>query len=258
MVDFLGKIFAGIFGTHSGLATVIISMFPLIELKGGIPVGMSTDFWGENALDATTSFLLAMLGSCLVVPILALIFKPIIEWLKKTKFFRKIGNMLDQKIKNHSESIKDKTKNEKSQAKKTWLKCLFIFGFVAVPLPLTGVWTGTCVAVAIGLKYWQVVLSCVLGNMVAGLIIVTVCAVFPQFTTILFLIFLVFILIMIAYSIIKHIVAKKSNKQTAQPQLQAEDNTNIANNSATQKTTESEQINANENIIINGNNVDKK
>ena len=54
-------------------------------------------------------------------------------------------------------------------------------------------------AVAIGLKFWQTVLSVVLGNMVAGLIIATVCAVFPEFTTILFIIFLVFILFMIAF-----------------------------------------------------------
>ena len=49
MTEFIGSIFASIFGVHSGIATVIISMFPLIELKGGIPVGMSVDFWGNYA-----------------------------------------------------------------------------------------------------------------------------------------------------------------------------------------------------------------
>lgn len=212
MVNFLGKLFAGIFGTHSGLATVIISMFPLIELKGGIPVGMSKDFWGEYALNSITSFFLALLGSCLVVPILALIFKPIIEFLKRTKLFKKIGHMLDAKVKNHSESINNKTKNEKSEKKKIILKMLFIFGFVAVPLPLTGVWTGTCVAVAIGLNFWQTVVSAVLGNAVAGLIIMTVCAVFPEFTTILFVIFLVFIVFMIIYAIIKNVIRSRKEK----------------------------------------------
>lgn len=252
MVEFLGRIFAGIFGSHSGIATVIISMFPLIELKGGIPVGMSKDFWGEYALGATESFFLALLGSCIVVPILAIIFKPIIEWLKRTKLFKKIGHMLDQKIKSHSESINSKTKDAKSIAKKTWLKALFIFGFVAVPLPLTGVWTGTCVAVAIGLKFWQTVLSVVLGNMVAGLIIATVCAVFPEFTTILFIIFLVFILFMIAYTIIKNAIKKKKEN----------DSKNSLHNISTEENSSKEiQVESSneskENLIINGNNVEK-
>ena len=212
MIEFMGKIFAGIFGTHSAIATIIISMFPLIELKGGIPIGMSKDFWGNYALGGMESFWYALLGSCLVVPILALIFTPIINWLKKTKLFKKLGELLENKVKAHSENIQEKTKEEKSQTKKTLLKMLFIFGFVAIPLPLTGVWTGTCVAVAIGLKFWQTVLSVVLGNMVAGLIIMTICAVFPEFTTILLLIFLAFILIMIMWAIIKHLIQKKKQK----------------------------------------------
>ena len=190
MVEFLGGIFAGIFGEHSVIATIIISMFPLIELKGGIPVGMSQDFFGSNALNGTQAFLYALLGSCLVVPIVAIIFKPILEWLKKTKVFRKIGQFIDDKVKTHSESINAKTDSEKSSKKKVWIKSLLVFGFVAIPLPLTGVWTGTCVAVAIGLKFWQTCISVILGNIVAGLIIVFVCSIFPQFTTILFLVFL--------------------------------------------------------------------
>ena len=216
MVEFLGGIFATIFGEHSILATIIISMFPLIELKGGIPVGMSVDFWGSNALNGTQAFLFALLGSCLVVPILAYVFTPIVNWLKRTKIFKKLGEMIDQKVKKHSESINNKTESEKSSAKKVWIKSLLIFLFVAIPLPLTGVWTGTCVAVAIGLKYWQTVLSVVLGNVVAGLIIVFVCSVFPEFTTVIFIIFLTIIVMMLVYALIKYFVSKKKsmNKDT--------------------------------------------
>ena len=136
---------------------------------------------------------------------------------------------------------------------------MFIFGFVAVPLPLTGVWTGTCVAVAIGLKYWQVVLSCILGNMVAGLIIMTVCAVFPQITTILFVIFLVIILLMIVYSLIKHFVSKISkSKESSQSQMQSDkksqNNQNIVKTNENSNSQSAGQVN----IIINGNNINKK
>lgn len=204
MAEFIGGIFSAIFGSWSWFATVLISMFPIIELKGAIPVGMNSKFWGENVLNGTEAFLFSLLGSCLVVPIIALIFKPIVNWLKKTKVFKKLGHFIDEKVKKHSSSIESKAQEEvKSSKKKTFIKMLGVFTFVAIPLPLTGVWTGTCIGVAIGLKFWQVCVSIIIGNIVAGLIITTVCAVFPQFTTILFLIVLAFVLLLVIYMIIK-------------------------------------------------------
>ena len=147
------------------------------------------------------------------MPIIALLFTPFLKWLKKTKLFRKLGQFVDNKIKKHSEDLTSKTVNNKL-SKKTLIKCLLIGLFVAVPLPLTGVWTGTCVAVAIGLKFWQTCLSVILGNVVAGLIIMFVCSVFPGFTTILFYIFLIIIAFIIVYGIIKFIISARKNKET--------------------------------------------
>lgn len=217
MSDILGKIFSFVFGTHSGIATVIISMFPIIELKGAIPIGMSVDYWGQFALGGTVAFLLSMLGSCMVVPIVALIFTPILNWLKGTKVFRRVGEFIDEKIKKHSSEINQKTAEKNSNNKKsTWIKCLLIFGFVAIPLPLTGVWTGTCVAVAIGLKFWQTCLSVILGNVVAGLIIVFVCSIFPEIVTILSIIFLAIVVILVMLVVFKILFPKKADSVVAE------------------------------------------
>ena len=86
MLDFLGGIFASIFGNNSILATLIISMFPIIELKGAIPIGMSVDFWGEYALNGDVAFAISLVGSSIVVPIIALIFTPFLNALKRQKF----------------------------------------------------------------------------------------------------------------------------------------------------------------------------
>lgn len=222
LTEFLGGLFAWIFGSHSILATIIIAMFPVIELKGAIPVGMNADFWGEHVLNGTQAFLFALLGSCLVVPILALLFNPIISWLKRTKLFRKLGEFIDSKVNKHSSSIVERVdkidgdEGEKKR-KKLWIKIIGVFSFVAVPLPLTGVWTGTCIAVAIGLNFWQTVISVVLGNMVAGIIITTICAIFPQFTTILFLAVLTFVIGIIVYALIKMFLSnKKENIETVE------------------------------------------
>ncbi len=212
MAEIIGSIFSFIFGTHSIIATVLISMLPIIELKGAIPIGMSVDYWGEFALNGTEAFLFSLLGSCIVVPIIALIFTPVLNWLKKTKMFRRLGTFIDEKVAKHSTKI-SKQVDDSNKKSKTWLKCLLIFGFVAVPLPLTGVWTGTCIAVVVGLKFWQTVLSVVLGNIVAGLIIVFVCSVFPEIITILSIVFIIIVLILVGVVIFKIIASKKTEKQ---------------------------------------------
>ena len=56
MAELIGSFFAGIFGTHSILATIIIAMVPIIELKGAIPIGMSVDYWGNYALNNDIDF----------------------------------------------------------------------------------------------------------------------------------------------------------------------------------------------------------
>lgn len=215
VAEFIGGIFSTIFGSHSWLATILISMFPIIELKGAIPVGMNVEFWGENALGSTSAFLLSLLGSCLVVPILALIFKPVINWLKNTKLFKKLGSAIEEKVHKHSSSIEQKSEGEaRGSKKKVFLKMLGVFMFVSVPIPLTGVWTGTCIAVALGLKFWQICVSAILGNMIAGIIITCVCSVFPQFTTIIFLIVLAFVVAIVVYTLIKMLIGKKQVANT--------------------------------------------
>ncbi len=228
MIDFFGNIFSFLFGTNSRLATMIIAMFPIIELKGAIPVGMSIDFWGENALPEIEAFVFSLIGSCLVVPIIALIFLPIINYLKRTKLFKKLALAIEDKVVRSSKKINNKVNvdvtscNEqnitqvadrgKCSIKRTFLKMLGVWGFVALPLPLTGVWTGTCIAVSVGLNFWQTVLSVVSGNIVAGLLVMFVCSVFPNFTSILFLIVLAIVIVILFASLCKVIMQKKTKQ----------------------------------------------
>lgn len=211
MEESLGGILSQIVGNHPIIATILISMFPIIELKGAIPIGMSEVYWGAYALSKTEAFFYALLGSCLIVPLIALMFTPFVNWLKKTKVFSKLGGFIDAKVKKHSDDLKEKSET-KSSGKKTLIKCLLLFGFVSVPLPLTGIWTGTCVGVAIGLKLWQTVLSVVLGNIVAGLIITFVCAMLPGFETILSIIFLAIVLCVIIFVCVKFVLHCQKEK----------------------------------------------
>ena len=84
--------------------------------------------------------------------------------------------------------------------------------FVAIPLPLTGVWMGTCLAVVLGLNFWETMASTIVGNLIAGIIISTICVIFPQFTHWLIYIFLILVIIVTLFEIIRNKIIKNKIK----------------------------------------------
>ncbi len=213
MSEWLQAVFATIFGSNSWLATLIISMIPIVELRGAIPFGASTGFWGENALTVWGSFGISLAGSSLVCVILTFLFFPLFNWLKRTKCFKKLADFIEKKLKRNSKSIDDKAKNEKNAKRVLWLKLLGVFGFVAVPLPLTGVWTGTCLALFIGLSKKQTLAAVLSGNAVAGLLMTLISLIFKGNTSIVLYAFLILVAIFILIEVIKMIINKIKNKK---------------------------------------------
>ncbi len=216
MTEFLHNLFVTIFNDNVILATILISMIPIIELRGAIPFGTNPGFWGSLALNHWESFGWSLLGSCAIVPILALIFLPIINWLKKTRLFHKLAEGIENRIKGKASGINDNNEKSVRFSKSYWKKVLGVFIFVAVPLPLTGIWTGTCVAVFLGLDYFTTCISVIGGNIIAGLLIALILEFFPWLNNYLFYIFIAIIVIVVAYEIIKHLIKKHKNKNVAQ------------------------------------------
>ena len=148
------------------LATVLMSFFPLIELKGGIV------FARGAGLDFFYSLLLAYAGSTLVFFPIYFLLKPILNLIKKVKIFSKIAYKIEGYFAQKAESaVKESEVSGDKKKSATYLKQLGVFIFVAVPIPVTGVWTGTAIAVFLGLKFKEAVLPVCVGNLIAGLII---------------------------------------------------------------------------------------
>jgi uncharacterized membrane protein len=206
MTEAISQFFANSFGGNVLLATFLISFLPLMELKGAIPFGMSVAFWQENALTAWQALGIAFLGSSLVVPFVALVFKPFINWLSKFKFFGGIINFFTGDIKAKSEIVV--AQSGKSKTRSLCLKMLSVTLFVAFPIPLTGVWTGTCLAVMLGLNFWQTCLSTIFGNFICGLIVILICDLFPNSIAIILYVFLAFVVVALAAKIVLHFVKK--------------------------------------------------
>ncbi len=183
------------------LATVLSSMVPLIELKGSIM------FARGAGLNFFLAFLYSFLGSTAMFFVIFFLLIPVLNLLKKLKFFRSFANGVENYFKVKAKSEIDKRKDGKFTADK--IKMLTVFIFVAIPLPMTGVWTGTALAVFLRLKFKQAVLPVAVGNLIAGLIISVLAELFLDYVDIILWVLLALAIILLIIFIVK--VAKKSS-----------------------------------------------
>lgn len=133
------------------LYVFLISMLPIIELRGAIPVATAL------GLDPVISYIISIIGNILPVPFILLFITPFCNMLKKTKLFHWFPEWLEKKV-------------EKNEEKVTKYKNIGLFIFVAIPLPGTGAWTGALVASFIGYKFRDAFLSISGGVLTAGVI----------------------------------------------------------------------------------------
>lgn len=141
-------------GINSELAVFIVSMIPIIELRGAIPFGVGLGVKWHVA------YILSVIGNVLPVPFIILLFRPIIDYLEKTKIFGKLAGKLKKRTTN---KIDDMQKNNRA-------KKIGLFIFVAIPLPGTGAWTGAAIAALMKMRLKDSVPVIVSGVMCAGLI----------------------------------------------------------------------------------------
>ena len=209
MIETISNFFVEMFN-DTALATIFISMIPIIELRGAIPFATNTTFWGAHALSNWSAYGWGLLGSSTIVFLLAALFMPLMNLLKKNKFFHKIANGIENSMKNKAAQIEGSEQKCKPFSSLYWKKFFAIMIFVAIPLPLTGIWTGTCLAIFIGLDYISSCFSVIAGNIIAGLTITLILEFFPILNNWLFFIFLIIIAVVIICSIIKNTISKRS------------------------------------------------
>lgn len=144
------------------LATIIVAMIPTLESKIAIPFAMSVSVWGDLALPAWQACIFAFIGSML--PSLFALFCG-------RKIKKHTTGFLSEKIMTRysvKTSLLDKQQNN-------FKKYLLLAGFVAVPLPLTGVWTGSLIAGLSSLKTGYSLLAIMIGALISCIAITLLC-----------------------------------------------------------------------------------
>lgn len=200
----------GLFGDVWG--TLAMSFVPLLELKAGIIFARGV------GLDFFTALALAYAGSTLAFFLIFFLLRPVLNLLKKIKFVNGFADRVEGYFKDKADqALETRSKQNKRAIKEITLKKIGVFIFVAIPLPMTGVWTGTAIAVFLNLKFKQAVLPVALGNLVAGLIIsllATLClAIWPINTATLVLDIILYALFVLAILLLALFIFKVSRKK---------------------------------------------
>lgn len=132
------------------LIVFIISMIPILELRGSLIAA------GFLKMPFLSTYILAVIGNMLPIPFILFFIDRIFLWLKKTPMKNTVIR-LENRALSKSDIIKKYGK-------------LGLFLFVAIPIPGTGAWTGSLVAVLLRMKFKDSILPIFLGVLTAGLI----------------------------------------------------------------------------------------
>ena len=145
------------------LLVLLISMVPLIELRGAIPVAVGMDL----GLPEWLVLIIAIIGNIIPVPIIFFFARKFLEWGSKRKWkpLRQFCNFCLKKGEKAGAKLLKKAKSGVYFA---------LFLFVAIPIPGTGAWTGTLAASILNLDFKKTMIAIISGVLVAGLIMLAV------------------------------------------------------------------------------------
>lgn len=137
------------------LTTFAMSMVPVVELRGGIPYGLS------QGLEWPLVYLIAVVGNLLPIPFILLFVRRILQWMKRYERLGRIAKRVEARAAKRSDRVR------KSEV-------IGLCMFVAIPLPGTGAWTGALIAALMDMRLKKTLPSITVGVLIAGAIVTAV------------------------------------------------------------------------------------
>ncbi len=130
----------------------LISMIPVVELRGSIP------YAAGFGLPWYVAFLTAVVGNLLPVPFILLFVRKVFDWMRKYPKLKKIVDFCENKF---------AKKVEKAGNTAFWT----LVGFIAIPLPGTGAWTGSGIAAVCEVPFKKALLAAIIGVLIAATVV---------------------------------------------------------------------------------------
>ena len=134
------------------LITFFISMVPVIELRGALPIGVGM------GLEPWMALVVSIIGNMVPVPFIIIFIRRILNWMHRFEKFDRLAKRLEAKA-------------ERQGDKLVKYETLGLFLLVAVPLPGTGAWTGSLVAALFDLRLKTAIPTIFAGVVAAGLVV---------------------------------------------------------------------------------------
>lgn len=141
------------------LFIILISMIPLIELRGAIPVAMA------KGLPLIPSYIICIIANMIPVPIIFFFARKVLEWGSDKPLIGKFFSWCLKKGKKGGKKL------EKKAGKGLYIALML---FVGIPLPGTGAWTGTLAASLLDLDFKKSVIAIMAGVVMAGVIMLLI------------------------------------------------------------------------------------
>lgn len=140
-------------GLSPGMAVAVIAMLPIVELRGAVPVGINL-----LGMPWFRAVLWSVVGNMLPIFLILLLLNKAVGWLGHIPLFRRFFDWLFARTRRKTGLI---------ERYEFWGLMLF----VAIPLPVTGAWTGSVAAVIMGVPYWRAMLAIFCGVCIAGAVV---------------------------------------------------------------------------------------
>ncbi len=197
MIDF----FADNFANCVALAVLLVAMIPTLESKIAIPFGMSMAIWGEQVLSPLAAFFVSFAG-CMIPSIFVILFARFVK--------SKTSGFIQEKFMTRYKSGVEKANSKAS----VFGKCAWVTLFVAIPLPLTGTYSGSFIAGLLNIKIWQAFLAVAVGAAISCGIVLALCLLFVNSTFYIFIVSLVLVAVWLVVSFVLWLCKRiKANKQ---------------------------------------------
>lgn len=149
MSDKLAVFFGG--SPHIAV-TVLLSMLPISELRGSIPYAIS------QGVPWQTAYLISVAGNFLVIIPVVYLLGPVSEWLRRAAIFDRFFTWLFARSRRRGRMIER-------------FEVMGLVAFVAIPLPITGAWTGAAAAFVFGVRKPVALAAIFLGICIAGAVV---------------------------------------------------------------------------------------
>lgn len=198
-MESITSFFANNFDSCVWLAVMLVAVIPTLESKISVPLAMNSAIWGAGALSPISALLISFLGT--ILPSYLVIFigrkiKKHTSLMLHSKFFQKYA-------------IKSVKINRQASLKKYFM----LATFVAVPIPLTGVWSGSLIAGLSDLNPHYSFIAIAIGSLISTSAITLLCTVFTNSITTIFMLTLIIIIAFLLIDLISSYIKPKKKEE---------------------------------------------